>query len=148
MEHYLTDLVMSKLAMAEPISVLVFGQVFERFPALKFVTVESGAGWLAFVADYMDRTWEKQRFWVKSELKDYPSTYMDRNVYASFIHDSIGIATRHLPGAGNIMWSSDYPHSETTYPHSADMIERLMGNIGENDRAEIVGGRAARVFGI
>ena len=148
MEHYLTDLVMSKLAMAEPISVLVFGQVFERFPALKFVTVESGAGWLAFVADYMDRTWEKQRFWVKNELKDYPSTYMDRNVYASFIHDSIGIATRHLPGAGNIMWSSDYPHSETTYPHSADMIERLMGKIGENDRAEIVGGRAARVFGI
>src|SRR3546814_10222406 len=60
-QHFLPDMVMSKLAMAEPIAILIFNGVFQRFPKLRFVTVESGVGWFSFMAEYMDRTWEKQR---------------------------------------------------------------------------------------
>src|SRR3546814_11678589 len=69
-QHFLPDMVMSKLAMAEPIAILIFNGVFQRFPKLRFVTVESGVGWFSFMAEYMDRTWEKQSYWTDSALTE------------------------------------------------------------------------------
>jgi len=145
---FLSDLLMTKFSMAEPIAILIFGGVFQRFPKLRFVSIESGVGWFAFAAHYMDMTWKKQRFWTKNGLTEPPSFYMDQNVYGSFIHDKPGIFTRHLPGAKNIMWSSDYPHSETTFPHSRESIADLFEGVPEDEKYEIVCGRAKRLFGI
>jgi predicted TIM-barrel fold metal-dependent hydrolase len=138
----LSDMLMSKFAMAEVIAILIYGGVFDRFPTLRFGTIESGGGWMAFASDYMDRTWEKQRYWIGSELKNPPSFYMDRNIYTSFIHDRSAIETRHMPGAKNIMWSTDYPHSETTFPDSEQWIERIFAGVPEADRHMILSERA------
>src|SRR5690606_2873719 len=142
----LAHLVISRVTMAEPIAILADGAVFQRFPTPKCVTVESGVCWFTWMANYMDETWKKQRSWTKSPLTEPPSFYMDRNVYGSFIHDDVGVINRNLPGGKNIMWSSDYPHSETTYPHSQEVIDRLFKGVPEADQAEILGGIARRVF--
>ncbi len=147
-DHFLADMVMSKLAMAEPIGILIFSGVFQRFPKLRFVTVESGVGWFSFVAEYMDRTWEKQRYWTESKLTEKPSFYMDRNVYGSFINDRLGIMNRYAPGGRNIMWSSDYPHSETTFPQSHAVIARDFAGVPEEDVREIICERAKRVYSV
>jgi predicted TIM-barrel fold metal-dependent hydrolase len=147
-EYFLADLVMSKLAMAEPIGIAVYGGVFERFPKLRFCTIESGVGWMAWMAEYMDRTWERHRYWTESKLPEKPSFYMERNVYGSFINDRTGVLMRDLPGGRNIMWSSDYPHSETSFPHSHDVIARDFAGIPDADIQEIVCDRARRVFSI
>jgi len=145
-QHFLPDLVMSKTAMAEPVAILIFGGIFQRFPTLRLAIVESGVGWMAWMAEYMDRTWERQRYWTESKLEERPSFFMDRNVYGSFIHDRIGILNRHHPGGKNIMWSSDYPHSETTFPNSLQVIERDFEGIPEADIREIVCDRARRLY--
>ncbi len=145
---FMPDLLMTKFSMAEPVAILVFGGVFQRFPKLRFVSVESGVGWFAFAANYMDNTWNKQRYWTKSGLTEPPSFYMDQNVYGSFINDPVGVANRHFPGAKNIMWSSDYPHSETTFPNSWDVINQNLADIPQADRDEIISKRAQRVFGL
>jgi predicted TIM-barrel fold metal-dependent hydrolase len=144
----LSDMLMSKFSMAEPAAILLFGGVFDRHPDLKIALVEAGSGWMAFAANYMDRTWEKQRYWVDSQIKERPSFYMEQNVYTSFIHDRIAIETRHLPGAKNIMWSSDYPHSETTFPHSHDVIERDLAGVPAADKHLIICERARSLFRI
>jgi len=146
--HFLSDLLMSKLTMAEPVAIMTYGGAFERHPELKFVTVEAGVGWFAFAADYMDKTWEKQRFWTKNTLKEKPSFYLDRNLYGTFIHDQPGIDFRNHPVGRNIMWSSDYPHSETTYPKSHAMIEKLFADASAADRQAILCDRARAVFNI
>jgi predicted TIM-barrel fold metal-dependent hydrolase len=143
---FLMDMPQTKLAMAEPLTILVHGAVFQRHPELKVATMESGVGWFAWLAGYMDATWGNQRFWTNSPLKEPPSFYMDRNVYGSFIDEVAGINNRHLPGAKNIMWSSDYPHSETTYPHSQEVIERIFKGVPDVDRAQILGGTAKKLF--
>jgi predicted TIM-barrel fold metal-dependent hydrolase len=145
-QHFLPDMLMSKYAMGEPIAIMIFGGVFMRFPKLRYAVIESGVGWFAHAAEYMDRTWEKQRFWTESPLPNPPSFYMSQNVYGSFINDRVGILTRDMPGAGNIMWSSDYPHSETTFPHSADVIARDFEGVPEEARREIICDRAKRLF--
>lgn len=143
---FLSDLLMSKFAMGETIAIMIYGGVFDRFPDLKLVSVESGVGWFAFAANYMDETWGKQRFWINSTIEHKPSHYWDKNIYGSFIHDRAGILMRDMPGAGNIMWSSDYPHSETTFPHSQDVIEKLFEGVPIADRNMILGGRAKQLF--
>jgi predicted TIM-barrel fold metal-dependent hydrolase len=143
---FLSDLLMSKFSMAEPIAIMIYGGVFQRFPDLKLVSVESGVGWFAFAANYMDETWAKQRFWMNSPLEREPSHFWERNIFGSFIHDRPGILMRDLKGAGNIMWSSDYPHSETSYPHSQEAIARLFDGVPEEDKAMIIGGRAKALF--
>jgi predicted TIM-barrel fold metal-dependent hydrolase len=146
--HFLPDLVMSKVSMAEPVAIAIFNGIFQKYPKLRLVIVEAGVGWMAWMAEYMDRTWEKQRFWTESPLTEKPSVYMERNVYASFIHDRVGILNRNLPGGRNIMWSSDYPHSETSFPHSHDVIARDFEGVPEQDVREIVCERARRVYSV
>jgi predicted TIM-barrel fold metal-dependent hydrolase len=147
-KFFLADMPMSKTAMIEPIAILVFNAVFQKYPKLRFVTVESGVGWMAWLAEYMDRTWEKQRYWTESPLTEKPSVYMDQSVYGSFINDRIGILNREQPGGRNIMWSSDYPHSETTFPQSHSVIARDFAGIPEADIREIICDRAARVYSV
>jgi predicted TIM-barrel fold metal-dependent hydrolase len=147
-KFFLSDLLMSKFGMGEPIAIMIYGGVFQRFPDLKLVSVESGVGWFAFAANYMDETWHKQRHWVKSVLEHAPSYFWERNIYGSFIHDRAGILMRSLPGAGNIMWSSDYPHSETTFPHSLAKIDELFEGVPEDEKNMIIGGRAKALFNL
>ncbi len=145
-EHFLTDHVMSKVAMAEPVAMAIYGGLFDRFPSMRWGIIESGVGWMAWMAEYMGHSWGKHRHWVGNECKQPPAFYMDQNIYGSFLRDRLGILNRNHPGGKNIMWSSDFPHSETTYPNSLRFIETDFEGIPEEDVREIVGGRAAKLF--
>jgi predicted TIM-barrel fold metal-dependent hydrolase len=145
-QHFLPDMPMSKVNMAEPIAIFIFNCIFDRFPDLRIASMESGVGWFAWFTEYMTRTWEKQRFWTDSQLKNPPSYYMDNNVWGSFIQDRPGILLRGQPGGKNIMWSSDYPHSETTFPHSHDIIRRDFEGIPEADVRDIICNNARRLL--
>lgn len=147
-EHFLPDMVMSKVAMAEPIAISIFGGVFDRFPKLRFVTVESGVGWMSWMTEYMDRIWERHRYWTNNKLPNPPSFYMEQNIYGSFINDRSGILNRDRPGGKNIMWSSDFPHAETSFPRSHEVVERDFKGVPEADICEIVCDRARRVFSV
>ena len=71
---------------------------------------------------------------------------MDRNVYGSFIQDRIGILNRNEPGGRNIMWSSDYPHSETTFTRSREVILRDCEGIPDEDAQDIICNTARKFF--
>lgn len=147
-QHFLADMPMSKLAMAEPLGIFIFNCIFDRFPDLKIGSMESGVGWFAWYTEYITRTWEKQRFWTQSELKNAPVHYMENNVFGSFIQDRTGILSRDLPGGKNIMWSSDYPHSETTFPNSHDIILRDFAGVPEPAIKDIINNNARKLLGI
>jgi predicted TIM-barrel fold metal-dependent hydrolase len=146
--RFLPNLVMSKVCMAEPISIMIFGGVFDRFPTLRFGSIESGVGWMAWMAQYMDDIYNNQRHWLQLELEHRPSVYMDRNVWGSFIRDTVGVGARNLPGGRNIMWSTDYPHSETTWPDSQANLDRHFTGLSEAERQPIVCGNARKFYGL
>jgi predicted TIM-barrel fold metal-dependent hydrolase len=145
-QYFLPDMPMSKMSMAEPIGIFIFNAIFQRFPKLKIASVESGVGWFAWFTEYITRTWEKQRYWTESPLTESPAYYMDNNVWGSFIQDRTGILNRDLPGGKNIMWSSDYPHSETTFPNSREIILRDFEGIPEDDIRDIICNNAKRLY--
>ena len=66
---------------------------------------------------------------------------------ACFIDDPVGVATRQFIGSGNIMWSSDYPHTVSTWPNSREVVERDLQGVPEQEKEEILRGNAARLYG-
>jgi predicted TIM-barrel fold metal-dependent hydrolase len=146
--NFLPDLPMGKVAMLEPPGIMIYGGVFDRFPKLRVGLIESGAGWLPWAAHYMDRNWQLQKHWTECNIKQPPSFYFDQNIYASFISDPIAVKLRHEPGCRNIMWSSDYPHSETTFPFSHETIENNCPDIPKEERDWIVAGCAEKFYGL
>lgn len=130
------------------LTVFIFSGVLERFPGLKLVSAENNIGWLPYVVQAWDRAYETSRYMDSSPLKLKPSEYFHRQVYATYIDDPVGVADRHQIGIDNIMWSSDYPHSETSFPHSHDVIARDFAGIPEADINQIVCDRAAKLFAV
>ena len=137
----------SKLVMAEVVTHFIMAGILPKHRDLKLVSVESGVGWFAFCAEYMDNTWRKHRFSANSPITVEPSTYMDQ-VYGTFLEDHAGVNNRNLKGARNIMWSSDYPHSETTWPHSREAIARSFKDVPEVEKEKLVSGNARRLYGL
>ena len=148
MTRLFPHVVMSKVTMAEPIAIMIFGGVFERFPTLRFGSIESGVGWFAWMADYMDNVWDGHPSWSQFPLKHKPSYYMDQNVWGSFIRDPVGISQRHRKGGHNIMWSSDYPHSETSWPESQASIDWQFEGLTPEERKPILVDNARRFYGL
>jgi predicted TIM-barrel fold metal-dependent hydrolase len=146
--RFMTGLVMSKLTMAEAVSELIHGLVMQRYPELVFISVEAQIGWISFFHYYADHIWEKHRYWTKSELQEPPSFYFKRQVFATFMEDPVGLRERREIGIDNIMWASDYPHSETTWPNSKSLTDEWMAPFGEEEKAKILWQNCARIFGL
>jgi predicted TIM-barrel fold metal-dependent hydrolase len=76
-----------------------------------------------------------------------PSDFFHRNVVLSFQEDAVGIRLRDVIGVDNMMWGSDYPHSESTFPQSRKILAEILASVPEAEQAKIVGGNTARVYG-
>jgi len=134
------------MSICEVVSTLVFTGVLERHPKLQFVLVECGIGWIPYFVERMDQTFEKHRFWTKSVITEKPSSYWYRQGHATFIRDLAGVAARHRAGLRNIMWSTDYPHSDSTWPHSRAALAEHFHDVPADERALIAGGNAAALY--
>src|SRR5581483_2650462 len=141
-----TFIAITPISICEVVSTLVFTGVLERHPNLKFVLVECGIGWIPYFVERMDQTFEKHRFWTKSVIKEKPSTYWYRQGHATFIRDLAGVAARHRAGLRNIMWSTDYPHSDSTWPRSREALAEHFKDVPADERALIAGGNAAALY--
>jgi predicted TIM-barrel fold metal-dependent hydrolase len=132
----------------EPVANLCASGVLERFPRLRFATIEAGIGWLPWLLTAMDEAYRKHHFWVRPKLACLPSEHFRAHGFASFQEDAPGLdlAERYalMPC---LMWGNDYPHHEGTWPHSPEAIERTMGGLTDRQRAQVLGLNAARFFG-
>ena len=121
--------------------------LFDRHPRLKLVLAEADTGWLPWLLERVDRGHQRYALQngIHTELK--PSEYFHRNVMAAFIQDRVGVYTREFTGVNNLMWSSDYPHTDTTWPRSRESIERDFAGVSESDRYKMTCTNAARLYG-
>ena len=123
--------------------------MFERFPGLKFATVEAGIGWVPWLLDAMDEAYRKHHFWVRPKMEGLPSDYYRAHGFSTFQEDRAGLELAvKYDLVDNFMWANDYPHHEGTWPHSAEAIERTMGMLNDAQRTKVVGLNAARFLGI
>lgn len=149
-EHIHNDLEGQVLGMSKamyPMVQLIGSGTLQRHPNLKFVLVESGIGWLAWLLTQMDDNHHKRHMWESPKLDLLPSEYFKRQGYATFADDIVGLMVREVTGVECLLWGSDYPHDEGTFPNSREVIERTFKDIPADEKRKIVGENAAKLYG-
>jgi predicted TIM-barrel fold metal-dependent hydrolase len=130
------------------LSVLLFSGVLERFPSLQIVSAENNCGWIPYYLQRMDRTFERSRYASGfHHLSLKPSEYFQRQMYCTYIDDQVGVANRHFIGVDRLMWSSDYPHQASSWPHSQEVVARDFKDATPEDRFKITRGNVAKLYG-
>ena len=128
---------------------LIVGGVPERFPRLKLVSAENDVSWIPHFLYRIDHAYDRLRHIEGLTLPMLPSEYMKRNVVATFQFETTNVKfTREIFGAENILWSSDYPHTDSPWPRSRDIIAQAFAGMSEQDVQKMVGGNAMRLYGL
>ena len=128
-------------------SVLIFSGVLDRFPRLQIVSAENNCGWVPYYLQRMDRTFERGRYAAGFTFRLKPSEYFQRQMYCTYIDDYVGVANRRFIGVDKLMWSSDYPHQASSWPHSQDVVARDFREASADDRFKITRGNVAKLYG-
>lgn len=127
---------------------LVTDLLFERFPALKVVSVEAGCGYAAYLMDRLDEKHDILRAMLPAPMPLKPSDYIRRNCFfvAEPEERTIG-AMLDLVGEDRILWGSDYPHVDSTLA-APNLIRAAIADLSPTRQAAVLGGNARRVFGL
>ena len=130
---------------------MIFNGVFERYPKLQVGSVEMELSWVPHFLDRMDynytqRAIEFAPYRFKGDM--LPSDFFRSNVFLGFQEDGLGIRDRNIIGVDNLLWGSDYPHPESTFPRSREIIDEILAGCTEEEKAKIVGGNAARIYNL
>lgn len=121
------------------ISTFIWGRVFDRFPELKIVCVEADAGWAPHFMYRMDHFYNRHRYWAKmEELPRLPSEYFRENVYMTFQDDYIAFNTTDMMNPDRLMWANDFPHSDSTWPWSRQILQRQTAKLDDQQRRRIL----------
>jgi predicted TIM-barrel fold metal-dependent hydrolase len=128
---------------------MIFGGVFERYPKLQVGSIEHELSWVVHFLDRLDYNYiQRPATGGRRKFKEdiLPSEVFHRNVFLSFQDDALGVKLRDIIGVDNLLWGSDYPHPETTFPRSRQVLEEILADCTEEEKAKIAGGNAARIY--
>jgi predicted TIM-barrel fold metal-dependent hydrolase len=134
------------LGNARILSNLIFSGVLDRNPSLRFVSVESGIGWIPFILDALDYQMVEQD--VQLSMK--PSEFFDRQLYSCFWFESGTTLLEDIErlGVGHCMFETDFPHPTCLYPQPLARVAETLENVDWKARELLLGGTAAKVYNI
>jgi predicted TIM-barrel fold metal-dependent hydrolase len=129
---------------------ILFSGIFQRFPRLKIVLVESNIGWIPTLLEQSDDMFMRYRWYTGAvnEQKEFPSEIFFRNFWATFMVDTVGMDLRHRMNVDHLMWSSDYPHSGSDWPNSRLTIERVFRDVPRDQVRRMLHANCKELYGL
>jgi predicted TIM-barrel fold metal-dependent hydrolase len=129
---------------------LVLGGVFERHPDLRVVCVEADAGWVPHFAYRMDHAYKRHRYWLPpgQQLSKLPSEYLQSNVSVTFQDDWSAFRAVDEMDWHRLLWANDFPHSDSTWPWSQEMLAEHTAKLTDEQRRGILCDNVAALYDI
>ncbi len=129
---------------------MIFGGVFERHPDLHIVCAEADAGWVPHYMYRADHAFKRHRNWLttNAELHKLPSEYFRENIYTTFQDDWVAFRCADQMNWRRLMWANDFPHSDSTWPWSQEMLEEHAKDLSEEQRRAILCENVAGLYRI
>jgi predicted TIM-barrel fold metal-dependent hydrolase len=115
-----------------------------KYPTLKIAMSEGGIGWVAMLLDRLDNLVDRSGYGLGWETR--PAEVLKRNFWFCTIDDPSTIATRHSIGVENIMFETDYPHGDGTWPHTQKVVADVYGHLPAHELRAILCENAASLF--
>ena len=134
------------LQLDEPLATMIFSGALERHPGLRLVLAESGLGWIPYFLSRMDLEWRALKHALDYAPASPPSELFHRQVTVTFEEEGLLPLVIPMLGPDRCMWASDYPHTDSTFPHSRAAVEESMGSLSEGDRRKITATNCARLY--
>jgi predicted TIM-barrel fold metal-dependent hydrolase len=137
-----------KLAQVSLVEWLLSG-VLVRFPHLKIAYSESQVGWMPFILERMDKVFEHQA-WAGLDpiITQPPTSYIPGRVYGCIFDDEFGIASRDRIGLSQIVFEVDYPHQDSTWPHTDHVVEKMAAQLTPDELTRVLRTNALEMLGI
>jgi predicted TIM-barrel fold metal-dependent hydrolase len=119
-----------------------------KFPKLKLAYSEGQIGWIPYALERADTVWEQHDSWQRSKdvLPEPPSTYYYGRIFGCFTADRHGLRSLDEVGRNNICFEIDYPHTDTTWPHSKEYAEKILAGLDEQVVYDVLRGNAIRML--
>lgn len=127
---------------------LIMSGLFDRFPRLQMVGVETEVGWVPAVLEQLDNFYWRNRTHTGVKIEHLPSEYFHRNFVCTFITDRVGVKNRYEVGIRNMAWSTDYPHHGCDWPYSRKVAGELFEGIPAEERYQICAGNMVRLYNL
>jgi predicted TIM-barrel fold metal-dependent hydrolase len=109
---------------------IVLTGVFDRFPGLRLVSVENDVSWLPHFATRLDHYAERFVTLIPNKLRMTPTDYIKRHFFSTFTFEGEGIeSVRRTLGSEGMMWGNDYPHLDSSWPKSTELIQRSLRDL-------------------
>jgi predicted TIM-barrel fold metal-dependent hydrolase len=120
------------------------------FPDLKLAYSEGQMGWVPYILERADDVWEEHRAWggVRDRIPEPPSTYYYDHIYCCFFRDRHGLKSLDEVGVENVTFETDYPHTDSTWPHTKEVAEKMFAGIDDDTVYKIVRGNAIRMLSL
>jgi len=124
--------------------------VFERFPNLTVAYSEGQIGWIPYVLERADKVWDDNRAWagVADKVPNPPSSYYRDHVFGCFFDDPHGLKSIDELGEDTITFESDYPHSDSTWPHTKKIAADIMRDLTDDQVYKVCRGNAIRMLSL
>ena len=123
--------------------------VCTRHPKLKFVLAEFNAGWVAHWLDKVQQGWARE--YAKDSSSVAPVNVLDiwkRQFYATIEDDTAALNTREMIGEETLLWGSDYPHTDSTWPCSSQVLDEMFENFSPEARDKITRTNVANLYSL
>jgi predicted TIM-barrel fold metal-dependent hydrolase len=126
---------------------LIYSPILKRFPTVQLAISEGGNGWVPYVLERADYVFEHHHAWTHTDLGGRrPSDVFKEQMWTCFIDDPVGIELRHRIGIDRITWECDYPHSDSTWPSSPEMLWKSLSGVSDEDIDKITHLNAMRCY--
>ncbi len=126
----------------------VFGGILDRHPGLQVGWFEGGINWVPSTIQDAQHIGASFHHLANHEWKLDPQEYWNRHMVASFMVDPLGLDLIDRIGVDRVMWSTDFPHNESTYGYSGESLASVVDAVGPDAAARIVGGNVKRYLGL
>lgn len=131
---------------ASALTELLLSPVFHKFPNLKMALSEGGIGWMPYALERIDYVWDRHRWYSNVNRDIRPSELFRDHMYGCFISDHAGIAARETIGVANLMFESDYPHSDSNWPYTRKLVQDAFANVPDADAEAMCEWNARKLY--
>jgi predicted TIM-barrel fold metal-dependent hydrolase len=143
----LATTIMSNLSpFRKPFAEMIFGGILDRHPGIQVVFVEGDLNWIPGALQTADMLYESFYDLLDPKPLHEPAYYWKHNCHATFMYDPAGMRFIDDIGPDRAMWSSDYPHVESTFGYSWKSMKAVLDAVSPEDARKMLGDNAKRLF--
>jgi len=125
---------------------IIFSPVLHKFPKVKFVLSESGIGWIPYLLERLDQMWTEHRHYQDVDFEGRPTDLYNEHFWVCTITETFGLRIRDEIGVDRIMLESDYPHADSSWPHTRKRAEELLADLPDEQARMISETNARNLF--